>query len=206
MTKPIGDISNVRFGKLTALRISDQKRKGSVLWDCICDCGNRVLRKGTALRRSVKRGFIPECGIEGAHTYGGTQLHRAYWNMVNRCNCSSSSRYSEYGGRGITVCSEWMEGYPAFEAWALANGFADGLSLERVRVNEGYSPDNCKWIPLPAQAYNKQNTRRLTWNGKTQSAVEWAHELGVPVTAIQLRITRRWTTERIFTQPYRAPR
>jgi len=79
-----------------------------------------------------------------------SRLYRTWINMRARCNNPKEPKYPLYGGRGITVCKEW-ENYLVFKAWALANGYTDELTIDRVDVNKNYTPDNCVFIT------NKEN-------------------------------------------------
>lgn len=90
-----------------------------------------------------------------------TKLYRAWSGMKARCENPNSSSWHRYGGRGIAVCPEWHESFPAFCDWALANGyrdpapgtaFGDRLSLDRIDVNGNYEPGNCRWIPFRRNA------------------------------------------------------
>lgn len=193
-----------RFGELVVLGIAGSDN--GTLWRCKCDCGNETVRLGGALRRKEKIGQAPFCGDESKHRYYDTPLFRIYWNMVNRCNCPSSTAYKNYGARGIRVCDQWSTGFLEFQKWARASGYEVGLSIERDDVNGNYEPANCRWIPVTEQNLNKRNSRRLTWNGKTQSPREWADELGIPFDVIQLRVTRGWSTDRVLSQSIRGRR
>jgi hypothetical protein len=77
--------------------------------------------------------------------------------MMQRCYKPKVERYPHYGGRGITVCNEWHE-FSNFYEWSLNNGWVVGLSIERIDNDKGYSPDNCKYIPIYEQHLNKTNT------------------------------------------------
>ncbi len=81
--------------------------------------------------------------------------------MRGRCTLVNSPRYEMYGGRGISICKEWMESFEAFSLWAHSHGYRDDdhrLSLERIDVDGNYCPENCKWIPLEDQYDNRRNT------------------------------------------------
>lgn len=75
-------------------------------------------------------------------------------NMQQRCNNPNNPAYFRYGGRGIVVAVAWDQ-FPDFKRWALANGYADHLTLDRQDNNLGYSPDNCRWATYTTQARNK---------------------------------------------------
>ena len=109
--------------------------------------------------RSVKRGSTRSCGcIVNKHkiTHGLT-THRFYgtWsNMKKRCYNPKHQAYPTYGGRGITVCDEWLI-IENFIKWA-EETHIKGLSLDRIDNNKGYSPDNCRWADKTLQVLNRR--------------------------------------------------
>jgi hypothetical protein len=126
-----------------------------------------------------------------------------YRNMVNRCYDPKNHRYTDYGGRGIAVCREWLNNRYKFYEWCLENGIQKHLQIDR-RDNDGnYSPDNCKFSTRIEQASNTRKSVLLTWRTQTMTVSQWARTLKVKPQALQHRIDRGWSVERVFTQPYR---
>lgn len=89
------------------------------------------------------------------------RLRRTWRNMLARCYNPKTCGYSNYGGRGITVCDEWANDYGAFFDWAVDNGYQDHLSLDRIDVNGNYCPENCRWATWDVQARNKRPRRKI---------------------------------------------
>lgn len=131
-----------------------------------------------------------------------TRLGRIHHNMKTRCTNPNYDKYQYYGGKGISVCDEWMKSYDAFEEWALSHGYNDTLTLERVDTNGNYCPDNCRWASIKEQANNRSTNHFLTYNGKTQTIQQWAEETGMSRTCLEQRVSAGWPVDRIFTEPH----
>ena len=133
------------------------------------------------------------------------RLQSIFLHMKDRCYNPNFKEYKHYGGRGITVCDEWQtphswKGGRAFKKWALENGYADNLTLDRIDVNKGYSPENCSWVSMKEQQNNKRNNRVITYKGKTQTIAQWSEETGLPFKTIQNRLNRQLPVEKIFSK------
>ena len=198
------DITGQRFGKLVATRPAGS-RNGYTEWTCMCDCGNVVNVRTTNLRS----GNSQSCGctarqatIKRNTTYGdtGTRLHQIWRSMKQRCYDPGNQAYARYGGRGIVMCEEWLE-YHAFKAWALANGYSDNLSIDRIDVNGNYEPSNCRWADILTQANNKRNNRVITAHGKTMTLAQWSRHSGLALRTIQERLRRGWLEADAVTIP-----
>ena len=107
-----------------------------------------------------------------------TRLYRIWHGMIDRCFNPNKREYMYYGGRGITVCSEWMEFEP-FYKWAIANGYTDILTLDRMETNGNYEPSNCRWATRKEQSDNLRTTKHITVDGTTKNIGEWARVLNV---------------------------
>ncbi len=84
------------------------------------------------------------------------RLYKIWHNMRYRCGCPLDRKYDCYGGRGIKVCDEWDQSFEAFESWALANGYAADLTIDRINNRGDYEPSNCRWITMKEQQQNRR--------------------------------------------------
>ena len=141
--------------------------------------------------RNLKHGL--SCDENGKKT----RLYGIWVRMKQRCRDVKSSDYKRYGGRGIQVCNEWLEDYKTFHDWAMANGYAKGMSIERIDNEGNYTPENCTWIPMAKQAANKRNSRLITYDGKTRHLAEWARVLGIGHSLLRYRL-KHWGVEKTF--------
>lgn len=200
MSKAI-DLTGKRVGMLTVVGHAERKN-GRVAWKCKCDCGNETV----VLTTSLATGRTKSCGCyqkkrvsETSKKHGmfGTRLYRIWSNMIQRCENPNNDSFSLYGERGITVCDEWKD-FTAFCGWAMSNGYANDLSIDRINNEKGYSPGNCKWSTPQEQTDNRRCTHHITHNGKCQTAKEWSKETGIPYATLLHRIRNKWPTEKIL--------
>ena len=140
-----------------------------------------------------------------------TRLSNIFRGMKLRCYCSNNKDYERYGGRGITICDEWLNtehakgehnssvGFQMFKKWALENGYADNLTIDRIDVNKGYSPENCRWVSIKVQCNNRRNNHYVTYMGKRQSLADWCRELNLNYEKILSKIQRSdWSAEQVL--------
>ena len=168
-SKRLNDLTGRRFGQLTVLRKTESDAQHKPQWLCQCDCGKQTIVKG----RHLNEGGVKSCGcakgVKGAipkpelnrHTLR-RRLFRIWRGMHYRCEDPKCKRYKDYGGRGIFVCEDWSgeKGLEHFSEWALAHGYNDDLSIDRIDVDGNYEPSNCRWATWKEQANNKRNTNR----------------------------------------------
>lgn len=154
------DLAGQKFGRLTVIERAPNAPSGAA-WLCQCTCGAHAIVSSNMLRT----GRTQSCGCL-AHeltklrntTHGGshTRLYHIWSNMRQRCHNSNSPAFNNYGGRGITVCPEWLHNFEAFQAWALSHGYRDDLTIDRIDNDNGYNPDNCRWATYSTQRKNQR--------------------------------------------------
>lgn len=201
------DLTGQRFGRLTVIkRAKNIGRKTA--WLCQCECGNTKVVTGSSLHGGQVRScgclwkeVVPKHNQEFNFRHGesGSKLHRTWCNMRYRCSNPNCKDYKNYGGRGITICDEWSS-YENFRAWALDNGFADGLSIDRIDVNGNYEPSNCRWVSDKVQHNNTRRNHYLTMNGESHTIQEWSEITGIKWTTIKARIEMGWPIEKALTK------
>jgi hypothetical protein len=113
--------------------------------------------------------------------------------MKERCNNPNDKGFSRYGGRGIKLCEEWEHDFSKFREWAYSTGYDETLprgvmTIERIDVNKGYCPENCKWVTMKTQANNKRCNHLLTHNGETKTLAEWSEITKIPYHTLYKRI------------------
>lgn len=158
--KPI-DITGRRFGRLVAIRQVGSTEQGNAIWLCKCDCGKETEVRSVILRNGVTK----SCGCyrseyqreqQTKHGKSTTRMARIWYNMKERCLNRNNTSFANYGGRGITVCKEWLADFDNFYRWAICNGYRDDLTIDRINVNGNYEPNNCRWIPKGEQSRNRR--------------------------------------------------
>ena len=130
-----------------------------------------------------------------------TRLGRIYHNMKTRCTNLNYDKYKWYGGKGISICDEWMNSYDVFEEWAMSHGYTDKLTLDRIDTNKNYCPENCRWVDRKTQANNRTSNRVITYNGQTKTLQEWAEITGINYNTLSNRFKAGWSADEALTKP-----
>lgn len=142
-----------RFGRLVVLE-ETRNKNNKIRWYCRCDCGKETYVIGSHLIS----GHTISCGCAGLEhatraklKHGDAlfrcknRLYQIWAAMRRRCYNENCDAYPYYGGKGIQVCQSWRD-YVKFKAWALKNGYAENLTIDRIDPEKDYTPSNCQWI------------------------------------------------------------
>lgn len=187
------DLSGQKYGYWTVLEIAENNH-GVIKWLCRCDCGKiATIRTG-----NLRSGASKSCGC---HQYDHLRnrkrnypqdvrikrLENIWNNMKKRCMDRNNINYKNYGGRNIKICDEWKD-YVSFARWALNNGYADKLTIERINNEGNYEPSNCKWITKQEQHNNRRNSKFETLDGITKTVAEWAREYNIHPSTLYRRL------------------
>lgn len=179
----IKDISGKRFGKLTVLGLDKCENRRSY-WFVKCDCGNVKSVRSDTLTKICSCGCVKKkqdninLHITNPHNLTYHPAYRIWQAMLNRCYSEINEHYKDYGKRGITVCEEWKD-VRNFCKWADKTNFKNNLTIERIDVNGNYCPENCKWIPMKEQAWNRRDTIYVLINGEKVPLARTARENGI---------------------------
>ena len=204
-----------KYGKLTIIKeVSPIGSKRRIL--CKCDCGNikeysmdRVIHGRTRSCGCLKNEiFLAHRNNNGTSKYTKeareSRLLGIWYSMKERCYTKSASGYKKYGEKGITICDEWKNDFMAFYNWAMANGYSDELTIDRIDYRGNYEPSNCRWADIRTQANNKSNVRKYEYNGELHTMTEWSEIMNINYGALWERLNvLGWSIEKALTTPVR---
>jgi hypothetical protein len=218
------DLSGRRFGRLVVLRRGTKiPRRGghSYKWLCRCDCGVEK----EVLSTHLSSGHTRSCGCfqkewrdsgtvnfkhghwSGDNAKGGTPEHRTWMSMNARCYIPGSTSYRNYGARGITVCDRWRDDFLAFFA-DMGKRPSRAHSIERLKNDKGYSPENCVWALPVVQSNNRRSNRMVEINGEHLSLTQAAQKFSpVALGTVWSRLQDGWdAVDAILTGPFEKPK
>lgn len=197
MKKNFDDLTGRKFGELTVLGLDNSyvRKNRDYKWICKCSCGEIVsvfgnnLRKGNSTR-------CRKCSYKIIGNKSTTlrkyniRLYGIWSGMKSRCYDENVEHFDKYGGRGITICDEWLgdNGFENFCKWAIDNGYKDGLTIDRIDVNGNYEPSNCRWATNKEQQNNKRTNVFITVDGIEMTIAQASEKYGVKYGTLRERI------------------
>ena len=138
-----------------------------------------------------------------ARTGHCSRAYRAWEGAKARCYNRNHPNYEQYGGRGIKVCDEWRDSFPAFLR-DMGEPPSPKYTLDRFPDNNGdYRPGNCRWATKKEQGQNRRTNRLIEFNGETLCAAERARRYNMPRRTLFNRLSRGWSVEKALTTPMR---
>lgn len=193
------DLKGKRFGHLTALYLTVDELYKKKKWLCRCDCGREIEITGSNLisghstqckqcqLKTLQRGNV-------THNQSHTKLYNVWNGMIQRCTNTNHKSFSDYGGRGITICEEWRS-FDNFQKWAWEHGYGEGVEIDRIDNNGNYRPENCRWITRIKNARNKSNNKIIVYNGESKTLSEWATYFGVNYKNLSRNLNKGYTLD-----------
>lgn len=180
---------------------------------CRCVCGSEKLYP----LGNVKRGLSKGCGCKRGKRVSDSKIrhgqsrnrqltaeYRAWCHAIGRCENPNDGAYSNYGGRGISVCQRWRNSFEAF--YEDMGPRPPATSIDRIDVNGNYEPGNCRWATKHTQDRNRRTNRMLTLGSETMCLKDWAIKLGMQRTSLERRLAKGWSVEEALTIPPRGLR
>ena len=198
------DLTGQVFGYLLVLGIAYKKPvkpHGSIIyWRCRClKCGNECVVRAADLKNGQQ-----SCGcgrLEAITTHGmsNTSIYNTWRLMIQRCYNPNATGFDEYGGRGIKVCERWHKFENFYADVSKLSHFGEkGYTLDRIRVDEDYKPDNVRWASPKQQANNRRDNIRVNYNGEEMTLKEAAERSGIPYNTLQYRYYKGILNEKLF--------
>ena len=197
MRKLANDLTGKKFGKLEVIGVHDTGSR-KTYYVCQCDCGNiKVVRADALISGATK-----SCGCikkeqdkinltaNHKHKMSGTRIYETWQDMKRRCYNKQNARYDRYGGRGITVCDEWLNNFQSFYDWAISNGYSDDLTIDRIDNDGNYEPSNCRWSTAKEQCNNRGSNINITIGNATKSLMCWCEIFNVDYKKVYARYKR----------------
>ena len=152
------NVKGQKFNRLTIITDAYRKNTRTYVY-AQCDCTTII----EAQLYKIQTGHTQGCGCEKpkkrTHNLSQHPLYRIWQGIKRRCYEKRAINYHNYGGRGITMCSEWKNDFKSFHDWAISNNWKPKLQIDRVNNDLGYSPTNCQIVSNYENAQNKRTTK-----------------------------------------------
>lgn len=141
-------------------------------------------------------------GKRHIHDMCNTRIYRIWTGIKSRCKYTNDKyHYKHYVSKGVIVCDEWKNDFLKFYEWAMANGYNDNLTIDRINNDGNYEPSNCQWITHKENNNKRGNNRIIEMRGESHTLTEWADLFNMSVDTLASRLTRGWNIEKALTMP-----
>ena len=183
----------MKYNKLTVIQSLGKSADGHRLWECVCDCGNKRIDYASKITTGRTK-HCKECSRKEAankvktHGMKDSSEYSSWIAMKGRCLNKNHKDYVNYGGKGITICQEWIDSFEEF--YKYIGKKQKGQSIDRIDNTNGYEPGNVRWANNSQQQRNKQNSLWVLWNDQKTHIMDIAKELGISKGAAHLRWKR----------------
>ena len=200
------DLTGRVFGSLEVL-YRDENKNRQAAWRCECRaCGEQIVVRADHLQKTKAEDC--RCGVrrlqsdrehQKTHGLSSHPLFAVWHQMIRRCENPDDIGFAYYGARGIRVCDAWR----SFENFFadMVDGYAPGLTIDRISNDQGYSKSNCRWATRSEQQRNTRSNRLIEFQGETQPLVVWAEISGLPYDTLHYRIDSGWPVHIALTAP-----
>jgi hypothetical protein len=198
------NIAGRKFGEITAIDRAPNDKRGCARWNCICTCGTHYVVRSSHLLS----GGVRSCGCKKGeyiaakhfrHGMSGTKIYGTWQGMVKRCTDPTHISYPRYGGRGVDVCSRWMDFNEFYKD--MGDPPSSQHSIDRIENDKGYFFDNCKWATPKEQSNNRRDNVMITHLGETLTKAQWAEKVDIKYHTLNSRLHSGWSINKALTTP-----
>lgn len=195
-------VNGTAFGRLTVKKFNGVIN-GRENYLCKCECGKEVCVDGHLL----KSGNNKSCGClkidklidrSTTHNKCHSRLYSIFKGMKKRCLKPNSINYNNYGGKGISICQEWLNNFESFYNWAIKNGYKNNLTIDRIDSNKNYCPNNCRWVTQKQQCRNTSRNHFIEYKNKKITIAEFSETTNIPYNYCNYRFNKNMTSEEII--------
>lgn len=194
------DMLGKTFGRLTVVQeVPERNKNGHIMYLCECLCGNTHITLGSSLRK----GSCTSCGCAQkdavtTHNLWKSPEYKIWVGIKYRCLNPSAPKYSEWGGRGIDICSEWAADFTNFIR-DMGPRPSPAYSIDRINNDLGYFASNCRWATAKEQVRNRRITIKVLHEGALYYMEDFAIKIGLTESGARKRLKAQYKlTDGIF--------